>query len=427
MRGRARASPQGRLVAEYLARTYESPTAAATAPRVGSGAAPREPLRWAIAGRSRERLEAVRASLGDDGEDVGVLVADSHDDDSLAALCSQTSVIATTIGPYAEHGAALVEQCVANGTDVCDLTGEPQFVRRSIDAHHVAAARRGVRIVHCCGYDSVPSDIGALIAVQEAKRAAPGEEVHRVDYLHGPADGGVSGGTIASIFNLLENEPLSVVMETSKPYYLAEGEAGPDCGTLSGVSRVRPLGNAWAGPFFMAGINELVVRRSVSLQPKVYPKDLLYHERQVTGRGAKGLFSAVALSLGTMVGMALLAIGPLRRAIRRWLPSQGEGPTKEKNETGYFNITLVAQAPSGKELSRVAVRGTRDPGYGATAAMLGEAAVGLARTRGRTPPDGALAGGVLTPATALSTALADRLNAVGIVTFAASSAPAAAA
>ena len=92
-------------------------------------------------------------------------------------------------------------------------------------------------------------------------------------YLHGPADGGVSGGTIASIFNLLENEPLSVVMETSKPYYLAEGEAGPDCGTLSGVSRVRPLGNAWAGPFFMAGINELVVRRSVSLQPKVYPKD----------------------------------------------------------------------------------------------------------------------------------------------------------
>ena len=103
----------------------------------------------------------------------------------------------------------------------------------------------------------------------------------------------------------------------------------------------------------MAGINELVVRRSVSLQPKVYPKDLLYHERQVTGRGARAS-SALALSLGTMVGMALLAIGPLRRAIRRRLPSQGEGPTKEKNETGYFNITLVAQAPSGKELSRVA-------------------------------------------------------------------------
>ena len=170
-------------------------------------------------------------------------MADSHDDDSLAALCSQTSVIATTIGPYAEHGAALVERCVANGTDVCDLTGEPQVVRRSMTP--TMSRRRGAASALCtAGYDSVPSDIGALIACRR-RRAAPGEEVHRVDYLRPGGRRRVSG-TIASIFNLLENEPLSVVMETSKPY-LAEGEAGPDCGTLGGVSasgRLKRLG--WA-------------------------------------------------------------------------------------------------------------------------------------------------------------------------------------
>ena len=322
--------------------------------------------------------------------------------------------MATCVGPYAQHGEALLAACVRNASDYCDLTGEAPYIRRSIDAHHEAAKERGVRLVHCCGFDSVPSDIGAALVVRAAEEAGADGPLS-VALLNGSASGGVSGGTVASAFGLFENESLETLQACARPYYLAEGEPGGDCGTLSGVGRVD---GAWVGPALMAGINEPVVRRSASLLGWNLAS---YHERQATGKGFGGLVKALALSLSFTMGIAALAIGPLRRAIRRRLPAQGEGPDEEARESGFFKQTLIALDAGGKEVSRVRVRGNKDPGYGAAAVMLGECAVALARTRGTAPPPGSAGhtGGVLTPASAygLGHDLADRLTEQGCVRF----------
>ncbi len=235
----------GRLVARYLVDTDRA-----------------DGVRWAIAGRSRDKLEALAQALG--VPDLPCVVADSHDRESLDAMARSTRVICTTVGPYAEHGAMLVAAAVEAGTHTCDLTGEPQFVRRMIDAHHAAAEASGVRIVHCCGFDSVPSDLGVFV-LQQAAVARHGTPCSEIEMVVAAARGGFSGGTLASLGNVLsEAKDPEVRRILTDPYSLVPGGSGPD-GRAQMGSRYSEAEGTWTAPSMMAPINERVVRRSHAL------------------------------------------------------------------------------------------------------------------------------------------------------------------
>ena len=375
----------GALVAEYLAERH-----------AGSD------LRWGIAGRSEQKLKAVRDKLG---LQVPMLVADSADRASLDALAAATTVVCTTVGPYARYGAELVAACAAAGTHYCDLTGEAPFIRQMMDAHHEAAVASGARIVNCCGFDSIPSDLGAWYLQEQliARDGAPAEEVRM--FLAGMS-GGVSGGTIASMLNILEEASDPAVRKVlMDPYSLCPEDmrGGPDKRDPMGVTK-DPVTGWWGGPFVMAGINSRVVRRSNALLAHRYGKDFLYSEVTRTSGGPAGAAKAGSISAGTGAFFGALAFPPTRKLLERFaLPSPGEGPSREAIEKGYFKVIHSART-NGKEIGRVTVRGKRDPGYGATACMLGEAAICLARDPLTSP------GGILTPASAMGRELVDRLN-----------------
>ena len=381
----------GRLTAEYLQQTHPN-------------------TRWAIAGRSRDRLEAVAADLArlvPDAPSVPVLVADSGDRASLDAMAAQTRVVCTTVGPYAKYGAELVAACVEAGTHACDLTGEPQFVHRMIAQHHERAQVTGARIVHAAGFDSIPSDLGVLV-LQEEAIARAGVPCDEVEFVLLRSRGGFSGGTLASMLNLLDEGRDSEVRRVlADPYSLCP-EGGPDGREQLGV-RWSPSAEAWTGPFVMAATNERIVRRSNALLGHRYGRDFRYHEVMRTGTGMGGMARGVALSAGVALGVGALAVRPLRRLAMRYLPNPGEGPSREAIARGFFDIRLVGWR-SGQRVLSVDVHGTRDPGYGATACMLGETAIALSTEASLGAP------GVTTPAAALGMSLVRRLN-QQLVTF----------
>jgi short subunit dehydrogenase-like uncharacterized protein len=378
----------GRLVAEHLA---------AHAPA---------DVRLGLAGRSRERLERVRDELGVPGWEL--VVADSDDPASLAALARATRVVATTVGPYWPRGLALVEACAAAGTDYADLTGEVLFARASIDRHHAAAQASGARIVHSCGFDSIPSDLGML-----ALHDAAGEELEAATLVVTAMRGSFSGGTLASMKGQLaamrdDREHRRLVAD---PYALSpERAAEPDLGSQRDLDRpVRDdeLGT-WLGPFVMASFNTRVVRRSNALQGWAYGKRLRYREVMGFGSGYDAPVKAAAVTAGLAALTGGLSFGPTRELLDRFLPAPGEGPSEESRNRGHFRMELHGHTASGaKHVGHVAARG--DPGYAATAVMLGESALCLARDRERLPDRA----GVLTPATALGEPLAERLRAKG--------------
>lgn len=386
----------GRLVAEYLVRR-----------------GPRE-LRWALGGRDRARLEAVRAELvrsSPQAAELDLLVGDSFDRASLDAITSRAAVVCTTVGPYAKYGSELVASCVANGADYCDLTGEVQWIRRMIDAHDDEARRRGVRIVCCCGFDSIPSDLGTLV-LQDAARARHGRPCDLVSLYVKKASGGFSGGTVASMLNLVEEaRDREVRRVLAEPYALnPPGEReGPDPRDEVGVTYDGDI-EAWTGPFLMAPVNTRVVRRSNALLGYPYGRGFRYRERMRVGPGLRGRLGALAFVAGLGAFLGAVSVPPLRRLLEKTLlPAPGEGPSPERIERGFFVIELVGHFDDdqGPPPVRVTVRGRRDPGYGATAAMLSEAALCLALDKDRlTSP-----GGVLTPASAMGEALVERLNA----------------
>jgi short subunit dehydrogenase-like uncharacterized protein len=378
----------GRLVAEHLA---------AHAP---AGVRP------GLAGRSREKLERVRDELGVPGWEL--LVADSGDPASLAALAGATRVVATTVGPYWPGGLALVEACAGAGTDYADLTGEILFVRASIDRHDDAARASGARIVHSCGFDSIPSDLGTL-----ALHQAAGDELEAATLVVTAMRGGFSGGTLASMKGQLaavrENREHRRVV--ADPYALSPDRAAePDLGPQRDLDRpVRDdeLGT-WLGPFVMAPFNTRVVRRSNALQGWAYGKRLRYREVMGFGSGYDGPVKAAAVTAGLAALAGGLSFGPTRDLLDRFLPAPGEGPSEESRNRGHFRMEIHGRTASGAQhVAHVAARG--DPGYAATAVMLGETALCLARDRERLPDRA----GVLTPATALGEPLADRLRAKG--------------
>jgi short subunit dehydrogenase-like uncharacterized protein len=380
----------GALVAEYLRDQYG----------VGGD------LSWAIAGRNPGKLAQLKDGLGESCGALPVLQADSHDLESLNEMAARTTVVITTVGPYALHGADLVAACVENGTHYCDLAGEAHFIRRMIDAHDERARQTGARIVHCCGFDSVPMDIGAWFLQQEAHKRY-GAWCESIKLLVKASKGGPSGGTIASMLNLIKDsrENKDVIRVLLDPYGLnPEGERkGPD-GREQHDIRFNEDVDAWTAPFVMAAINTRVVRRSHALLGYPWGKGFRYDEAVITGKGVAGRLKAAMLSAG-LGGIVLGAsFGFTRKILQRWvLPEPGEGPTKEQRETGFFNLMQIGRLPDGK-LIRTRITGDRDPGYGSTSKMLSECAVCLASDELET------GGGVWTPASAMAEPLLRRLT-----------------
>jgi len=370
-----------------------------------------ETARIGLAGRSQERLEALRASLGPRAGAWPAIVADSADAAALCALAGRTRAVATTAGPYRRHGLVLVEACAAAGTHYADLAGEVLFMRESIDRCHPAAAASGARIVHACGFDSIPSDLGVLL-LHGAAAADGAGELEDVTFVLSAMRGGFSGGTLASMRGQLDEVRggRSLLAVVKDPYALSPDRAAePDLGRqgdLQTVTRDDELG--WLAPFVMASINTRVVRRSNALQGWAYGRRFRYREVMSVGDGplapVKG--AGVVAGLGGLV--AGLSFGPTRAVLDRVLPSPGDGPGEAARRKGFFRIDLHARTSGGRRYrARVAAQG--DPGYAATAVMFGETALCLALDGGRLPGGG----GVLTPATAMGSVLVERLRGAG--------------
>ena len=384
----------GRLVAGYLA-----------------GHAPGG-VRIGLAGRSARRLADVRAGLGEAASAWPLLAADSADPVSVAALARAARVVVSTVGPYRSQGLALVEACAAAGTDYADLCGEVLFIRDSIDRCHGIAADAGARIVHSCGFDSVPSDLGTLL-LHHAARADDAGDLQDTTLVVTALKGGLSGGTLASMLGQQDEMRASAERRrvVADPYALSPDRAAePDLGGERDLDWVRYDGELrmWVGPFVMAGFNTRVVRRSNALLDWAYGRRFRY--REVTGFGA----SPAAPVLGAAVSAALkaaeagLAFGPSRALLGQLLPAPGQGPSEKTRRTGLFRMQIHTRTSAGvRYLGTVEAPG--DPGYAATSVMLGESALCLALDRDRLPDRA----GVLTPATAMGTVLAGRLRSAG--------------
>lgn len=339
---------------------------------------------WALAGRRPEALEALRASLG---VDVPCIVADATDPEALHELARRARVVCTTVGPYARTGLALVEACVEQGAHYCDLAGEPQFVADSVTRFHEAARARGLRIVHACGFDSIPSDLGCQL-LQDAAIERFGQPFPRVRLYVRALRGGVSGGTVESLMGAAESSP---------------GALGAAMHDLVGFRYDRADGSFLA-PFVMAPTNASIVRRTNELLDWRYGRDFAYDEVS-SFRGVSGGLRAAGLTVGTAAMVALIRMRAFRRILRSRLPSPGEGPSPEEQARGRFVLELVGR---GSDTLRVSVGADRDPGYACTASMLAESALCLARDP---LPEHF---GVLTPAAAMGHALRPRLERVGI-------------
>lgn len=372
-------------------------------------------LRWALAGRSEPKLAQLRALLGAGAEVLPLVVADASDAAAMSALCQQTAVVVSTVGPYALYGNELVAACVQTGTDYCDLTGEVQWMHRMIAQHEDAAKKSGARIVHCCGFDSIPSDLGVHF-LQSASRKRHGAAAECVKLRIKAMRGGLSGGTVASMMNAVREVTADPAVRKvmGNPYALAKADvARPKRQPNVQLGEFDPQVKTWLAPFVMAAINTRVVHRSNMLSGFAYGEGFTYDEAMTTGPGLKGQFAAnaVALGLGAFVGLA--ALRPSRTLLERFVvPKPGQGPTPEAQQKGFFDFRFYGTTASG-DVTVAKVTGDRDPGYGSTGKMLGEAAVCLARDIDKKK----VGGGFWTPATAMGDALIERLVAQAGLTF----------
>jgi len=381
----------GRLTAQHLAR-YAPPG-----------------TRIALAGRSAERLEAVRAELGGTASSWPTVVVDVTDEDAAASLAASAKVVVSTVGPYLRYGLPLVRACAAAGSDYADLTGETLFVRRSIDAAHEEAAATGARIVHSCGFDSVPSDLGVGLCARQAAAERQGSLTETVLHVRS-ARGGVSGGTVDS----LRQQLLETAGDPAARALVGRASALADGPQTAGVRRPGrpapvqrdPRSGQWQAPFVMGVFNRQVVLRSHALAHSAYGPEFRYREVVDTGRGAAGAARAAALAGGTAALVGGMAFAPTRALLDRVLPSPGSGPSEATMAGGRFAVEVDALTTTGARY-RTTVAADKDPGYGATAVMLGESGLALALD------DLPLRGGVLTPMVALGSALVERLRSHG--------------
>jgi short subunit dehydrogenase-like uncharacterized protein len=364
----------GQLVAEYLATNYKGDAN----------------LKWAMAGRSKDKLAAVRDAIGAPA-DTPLIVADAGDPASLKAMVDQARSIISTVGPYQLYGSDLLADCVNSGTDYFDLCGEPLWMRQMIEAHEAAAKSTGARIMFSCGFDSLPFELGVFCAQEEAKKLF-GAPANRVKGRVREITLTVSGGTAASmrgLFAAAANDHNLVALLRS-PFALTPGFEGPK----------QPPGNrpvfdqeldSWTAPFVMANINTRNVHRSNLLMGFPYGKDFVYDEMMLTGPGEQGEANARRITAAN-TSEKMNSSGP----------KPGEGPSKEQRENGFYDLLFVALALDGRQ-ARAVVRGDRDPGYGSTCKMISECALCLLRDT----PD--VAAGIWTPGAAMGHRLIKRL------------------
>lgn len=378
----------GKLVVEYLAKTYGVDG----------------DLRWAIAGRNQSKLEEVRREClaEQERQHLAIFTADSSDSASLQTLTSRAAVICTTVGPYAIYGTPLVEACATTGTHYCDLTGEVQWMAKVIPLYQEKAQESGARIVHTCGFDSIPSDMGTWF-VQQAMLEKYGVAGNKVSSRMGRSSGAASGGTVASLLHVLEeagHDP-SIREALADPYSLyPEGlQKGLD-GADQTSAVYDPDFHQWTCPFIMSSINCRVVRRSHALMGLPWGEDFQYDESLLCNSRGQALRYTMAMG----AGMATMAFKPTRKLAQRFLPKPGEGPDREAREKGFFELFLHSAHPEDRSKDlRVKVTGDMDPGYGSTSKMLSEAAVCLAKD------DLSVGGGFWTPSSCMGDKLRDRL------------------
>ncbi|OBG58273.1 MULTISPECIES: trans-acting enoyl reductase family protein [unclassified Mycobacterium] len=391
----------GKLTAEYLARSAPG-------------------TRVALAGRSTERLRAVRDTLGESAQSWPLVTADASSPSTLDEMAARTQVVITTVGPYTRYGLPLVAACAAAGTDYADLTGEPPFIRDSIDSYHKQAADTGARIVHCCGFDSVPSDL-TVYALYLAARGDGAGELARTDFVVRSMSGGLSGGTIASLLEVLDtaSRDADERRRLSDPYTLSTDRAAePDLGRQPDLpwrrgSDIAPeLAGVWTGGFMMAPVNTRIVRRSNALMDWAYGRQFRYSESLSLGSSPLAPVGSAVLSgvgnAGMELGSRYFRLLP-RKLLERILPKPGTGPSEAARERGYYRIETYTTTTTGaRYVARMEQRG--DPGYKATAVLLGECALALAFDRDKL----SALRGVLTPAAAMGDALLDRFPAAGV-------------
>ncbi|TCO76827.1 saccharopine dehydrogenase family protein [Chromatocurvus halotolerans] len=379
----------GRILCNYLVNEHSEPG-----------------LTWAMAARSESRLAELKASLGDAARSIPTLVADASSETDMRRLCDHASLIISTVGPYALYGELLVKACAESGTDYCDLTGEPHWIRRMLTKYESAARASGARIVNCCGFDSIPSDLGVKF-LQDQAMARFGQYCRRVKMRVKASKGGASGGTIASGANLYKEAAQNAELrrELRDPYSLCPEGHGFKARQHSVTVEYDEDFQAWAGPFIMAAINTRVVMRSNALHEPPYHPDFLYDEGMLTGDGHQGKQRARILALGTTLGTVMLAVAPLRWATMKFLPSPGEGPSPRQQQEGFYDLRFYGETESGESLT-VKVSGDRDPGYGSTSRMLAQAGLSLCKEVSREQRGG----GFWTPATVFDERLFRRLE-----------------
>jgi short subunit dehydrogenase-like uncharacterized protein len=365
-------------------------------------------LRWAAAGRSQGKLEELRGSLGPKAARLPLLVADAADEASLRNLCSQARVVVSTVGPYALYGEPLVRVCAETGTDYCDLTGEPQWIRRMLQKYEGAARRSGARIVHCCGFDSIPSDLGVHFLQRQAIERF-GRPCSRVKMRVKAIRGGISGGTVASALNAFKEAAADPQLrkELANPYSLCpKGEGSRVRQPNVKSAEYDPDFDCWVAPFVMAAPNVRIVHRTNALRKHAYGADFRYDEAVMTGRGLRGRARATGLVAG-LAGFAVAGVlGPVRSVLERFvLPAPGTGPSPEVQAKGFYDLRFLGQTDDGRSI-RVKVTGQGDPGYGSTSKILGQVAAHLALDTPRTE----LRGGFWTPAAAFGDSLLARLE-----------------
>ncbi|MFM5922969.1 MAG: saccharopine dehydrogenase family protein [Novosphingobium sp.] len=368
----------GRLVAEYLAHHYK-----------GKGP------KWAMAGRSLEKLAEVRDLIGAP-EETPLIVADSDDPASMKALAEATRVVVTTVGPYQLYGEPLVKACVEAGTDYADLCGEPGWMREMIDKYDVAAKASGARISFSSGFDSIPFDLGVLMLQKEAA-VRFGRPAPRVKGRVRAMQGTFSGGTAASLTETMKavarNPGLIKILQS--PFGLTPGFEGPSQ-PMGLVPEYEDSVGKWAAPFIMATINTKNVHRTNYLLGHPYGADLKYDEMVLTSAGEIG--EKAAHAVGEM----------LKNPFGAKPPKPGEGPTAEERENGFYDVLFIGEYPDGKSI-RYGVKGRYDPGYGSTSRMIAETGIALL--------DCKAAGGIATPGALLGEALVARLRDHAEITF----------
>jgi len=364
----------GRLVAEYLHHQYG-----------GSD------LRWAMAGRSLDKLSAVRSEMGISA-DTPLIQAGANDVDALAAMAAQAKAIITTVGPYQSYGEPLVKACAEAGTDYVDLSGEPLWMKDMIERYESTAKASGARIVHSCGFDSVPFDLGVYFTqdIAQKKFGQPCREIRgRVRKMKGTFSGGTAASSKETMLRVAKDP--AALNNLKNAFSLSGDFQGPRQPAGHKVQYEADI-NSWAAPFIMATINTKNIHRSNALLDHAYGEDFLYSEMMLTGDGEQG--EAMAQHIASDNSMA------------KNPPKPGEGPSKEERETGFYDVLYIGDTAKGDRVI-TSVSGDKDPGYGSTSKMIAECAICLVKdvSRDETP------GGVWTPAPAMGQKLIERLTA----------------